>query len=125
DSPVLPGCKDVSFRQPDPAPPSGPESDACSIGVRPAAVMAFVAEVTRSPIAFQGPPASVSTNGVVPSTVPPITVLVGASGNATVVLTANPGLANAKPARGATWMAAEALLTTDMTYCGEFESMLR
>ena len=34
--------------------------------------MAVVAEVTRSVMLAQGTPASVSKNGVVPSTVPPI-----------------------------------------------------
>ena len=85
-----PGVSEASVRWPLPAPPSAPVSEAANWAPRPAAVIAFVADVTRAPMLAHGAPASVSRKGVVPSTVPPMVVLVGLSGNAMAVLTARP-----------------------------------
>src|SRR5262249_60278050 len=83
------------------------------------------AETRGRALLLRGPPVRGRRGGVAPSSAPPMTVLVGASGSGTVVLTAKPEWVNARPARRLTWTAADALLTTDTTYCDEFESMLR
>jgi hypothetical protein len=120
-----PGVLEVSFRLPVPALPSSAELDACNAVATPAAAMALFVAVTREAIEFHGAPASVSRNGVVPSTVPPITALAGASGNVMAGVTAKPGWLKVRPAVRVTLMAAELLLTTDGANCGELVSMLR
>src|SRR5262249_17064906 len=120
-----PAGQDPTRRWPVPAWPSAPVSAACSCAASPSVAMAVLTVATKLPMLAHGAPGSVSRNGVLPSRMPLIVASVAESGKGTVPLTANPVCGNVSPGCRVTRIAADALLTTDSTYCGEFESSVR